>query len=259
MRTRKRQCVGLCVTVLMGACASVPENHVPDPMDPFERYNRAVFSLNDTIDTALLKPVARAYRFVTPDLVQRGIENLFSNVSDVPTAVNDLLQGKGRLAATHLARFALNSTFGLGGVLDVATGAGLERQREDFGQTLGHWGLSSGPYVVLPLFGPSSVRDAFGLVADIGLDPLVHARDDDWRIGVLGLRAIEQRASVLDIEKTIKLIELDPYLFTRDAYLARRLNNVYDGNPPVRPRDGAPASSPPSAPDPADEVPRVAQ
>jgi phospholipid-binding lipoprotein MlaA len=244
-----RRCAGAGFALLLGACATLPEGRPPDPTDPFERYNRAIFSFNDTLDRFVLKPVARAYKFVTPDLVQRGVANFFNNISDVPTAVNDVLQGKPKQAATHVGRFALNSTVGILGLFDVATTVGLEREREDFGQTLGRWGLQSGPYVVLPFFGPSSVRDTFGLAADIGLDPLVYVHDDGWRLGLAGLRVVEQRASLLQFENTYKSIELDPYLFTRDAYLMHRRSSVYDGNPPG---DAAPPS-PASAPAPASD------
>ena len=144
----------------------------------------------------------------------------------------------------------MNSTVGLLGLLDVATPIGLTRQREDFGQTLGRWGFGSGPYVVLPILGPSSVRDSFGLAVDIGLDPLFYVKDDDWRLGLLGLRVVDQRASFLEIERTLKTIEVDPYLFTRDAYLARRRSFVFDGDPPDKPAEVEPPGLPASAVDP---------
>jgi phospholipid-binding lipoprotein MlaA len=233
MATRFTQLIAVWLLVMgCGGCASLPPGHVADPKDPFERYNRAAFSFNDAFDRAVLKPVATAYRFVVPNLIQEGIGNFFDNVSDLPTALNALLQGEPGSAATHLGRFAINSTVGLLGTFDVATSAGLERDRQDFGLTLGKWGMGSGPYVVIPFFGPSSVRDSFGLAADFGLDPLLHLRDKDWRYGLTGLRVVEKRASVLQIEKTLDSIELDAYLFTRDAYLSRRRNSVYDGDPP---------------------------
>lgn len=226
--------------LLVSGCAVLPQGHTADSSDPFERYNRAAYSFNDLVDTAILKPVARAYKWLTPIVVQRGVSNVFANISDLPTAVNDLLQGKPSLAAQHVGRFAVNSTFGLLGVLDLATPMGLPRQREDFGQTLGRWGLASGPYLVLPLLGPSSVRDTFGLVVNYGLEPMAYLKDEDWRWGLTGLLVVDRRASVLEIEKTLNSIELDPYLFVRDAYLARRRNAVYDGSPP----DPAPSEDP---------------
>jgi phospholipid-binding lipoprotein MlaA len=245
---RWKQLAGLFLLALtLGGCASLPPGRAPDPNDPFERYNRAAFSFNDALDRALFKPVAQAYKFVTPDFVQQGVANFFGNIADIPTAINDVLQGKPKQAATHVGRFAVNTTVGVLGLFDVAKSMGLERQREDFGQTLGTWGLGSGPYLVLPVFGPSSVRDTFGLVADFGLDPIVYIKDDGWKYGLGALRVVEQRASVLDIEKTLKSIEIDPYLFTRDAYLTRRRNSVYDGNPPDVPETAAPPDEAASA------------
>jgi phospholipid-binding lipoprotein MlaA len=226
---------------LHAGCASLPPGRSPDPQDPFERYNRAAFSFNDAVDRAILKPVSQAYKAVMPSFVQRGVTNFFGNLSELPTLVNDLLQGKGTMAATHLGRFALNTTFGLLGVVDVATPMGLERQREDFGQTLGKWGLASGPYLVLPLLGPSSVRDASALPVDFGLDPGFHVSDTTWRYSLVATRTVQRRASFLEAEKTLTSIELDPYLFRRDAYLSRRRSLVYDGEPP----------EPKTSPDPA--------
>ena len=234
----------LGLAILLGGCASLPPGSTPDPKDPFERYNRAAFSFNDAIDRAILKPVSQGYKAVTPSFVQRGVTNFFANISDVPTVVNDLLQGKMTMAATHLGRLAINTTFGLAGVMDVATPMGLERQREDFGQTLGKWGLASGPYLVLPILGPSSVRDAFALPADFYLDPVYHVSDTTWRYSFAATRVVSRRASFLEAEKTLKSIELDPYLFTRDAYLSRRRSLVYDGDPP----------DPKAPPDPADDA-----
>jgi phospholipid-binding lipoprotein MlaA len=241
----------LALASLLAGCASLPPGRSPDPHDPFERYNRAAFGFNDAIDKAILKPVSQAYRAVLPSFVQRGVTNFFDNLSDVPTAVNDVLQGKVTMAATHLGRLAINTTFGLLGVVDVATAMGLERQREDFGQTLGKWGLASGPYLVLPILGPSSVRDAAALPADFGLDPVIHVSDTTWRYSLVATRAVEQRASLLQAEKTLTSIELDPYLFMRDAYPARRRSLVYDGNPPESkpPLDPADAEASKDTPD----------
>lgn len=228
---------------LLVGCASLPPGRFPDPQDPFERYNRAAFSFNEAIDRVILKPVSQAYRAVVPSFAQRGLTNFFGNLSDVPTAANDLLQGKLTMAATHLGRLAINTTFGLAGLMDVATPMGLERQREDFGQTLGRWGLASGPYLVLPILGPSSLRDAFALPADFVLDPVSHVSDKTWRYSLAATRVVQQRASFLEAEKTLRSIVFDPYLFTRDAYLARRNSLVYDGDPP----------EPEAPPDPVDE------
>lgn len=234
MRNQVARFVGIWLcTLWCGGCASLPAGHTADPGDPFERINRATFSFNDAVDRAAFKPLARAYRFVVPDLVQRGIANFFDNISDVPTALNALLQGEPGSAATHLGRFAFNTTVGLLGVFDVATEAGIDRQREDFGLTLGKWGIGSGPYIVLPFLGPSSVRDSVGLAADIALDPLTRVGDRNWRLGLYGVRIVEKRAAMLTFENTLDSIELDPYLFTRDAYLSRRSYKIHDGDPPT--------------------------
>lgn len=234
----------LALASLLAGCASLPPGRSADPQDPFERYNRAAFSFNDAIDRAILKPVSQAYKVVMPSFVQRGVTNFFGNLSDIPTVVNDLLQGKGTMAATHLGRLALNTTFGLLGVVDVATPMGLERQREDFGQTLGRWGLASGPYLVLPILGPSSVRDASALPVDFGLDPVFHVSDTTWRYSLAATRVVQRRASFLEAEKTLTSIELDPYLFMRDAYLSRRRSLVYDGDPPDTADEGTSKDAP---------------
>ena len=221
-------------------CASLPPGRLPDAQDPFERFNRAAFSFNDALDRTVVRPIASAYTAVVPDIVQRGVANFFGNLSDVPSALNALLQGKPNQAATLVGRFAVNTTVGLAGLLDPATVAGLERRREDFGQTLGVWGIEPGPYLVLPLLGPSSVRDSFGLVVDLELDPLLHVSDKEWRYGLTALRLVQQRAFLIGTDTTLRSIELDPYLFTRDAYLARRRNATFDGDPPAGTGDTSP-------------------
>jgi len=211
-------------------CASLPPGSIPNPGDPWERYNRAAYSFNDAVDRAVLKPVARGYRAATPDVVRQGVGNFFGNLSDIPTAANDVLQGQIKSAVTHLGRVAVNSTFGLLGLVDLATRMGMERQRADFGQTLGVWGLGSGPYLVLPLLGPSSVRDTAGLGVDFVTDPVLRLGDRTVQEAAGGLRLVDRRARVLDIEKTLTSIELDPYIFIRDGYLAMRRNAVNHGD-----------------------------
>jgi len=235
--TLKRTALALLAVVIQG-CASLPPGTLRDPADPFERYNRAAFSFNDTVDRAVLRPVAVAYKTVTPDPLRRAVSNFFGNLSDIPTIANDLLQGKPTMAATHAGRVALNSTFGLLGLIDLATPMGLERQREDFGLTLGAWGFGSGPYLVLPLLGPSSVRDTAGLGVDFATDPVLRLRDHDVRNAAAALRIENQRAELLGIEKTLKSIELDPYVFMRDTYLARRRNAVEGDDPPAPMTEG---------------------
>ena len=165
-------CMGIA---LMAGCATTQQTERVAKIDPFESVNRAVFTFNENADEYVIKPVAEAYQFVLPDFVRTGVTNFFSNIGDVFVAVNNLLQGKPGNAANDIGRFLVNSTIGILGLFDVATDAGLEKNKEDFGQTLGVWGVPSGPYVVLPLFGPSSVRDTAGLALDIKTDFILNS------------------------------------------------------------------------------------
>jgi phospholipid-binding lipoprotein MlaA len=229
----------MMLAVALQGCASLPPGSVPNPGDPWERYNRAAYSFNDTVDRAVLKPVAQAYKAVSPDVFRQAVGNFFGNLSDIPTAANDVLQGQLKQAATHVGRVVVNSTFGLLGLIDLATPMGMERQRADFGQTLGVWGLGSGPYLVLPLLGPSSVRDTAGLGVDYFTDPVLRLGDSTVREADAGLRVVDRRARVLAIEQTLKSIELDPYVFIRDGYLARRRNAVSHGDSSDQEKRGA--------------------
>ncbi len=240
-------CRGLVAAGLVAGCtlafAQADAPRAANPADPLEGWNRAVFSFNDTVDTALLQPVARGYKAVVPELLRTGVTNFFANIGDVWSAFNNVLQGKGEAAAASVARVATNTLFGIGGVFDVATDLGIERRSEDFGQTLGRWGLPAGPYLVLPLLGPSSVRDTAGLSLDMQAG--VGALSDDTR-AVNSLRAlniVDTRANLLGASKLLDDVALDKYSFLRDAYLARRRSLVYDGDPPPLPdeRDAAPA------------------
>lgn len=243
--------VGLGTTVMLAGCAG------PNPRDPYESYNRAMFTFNDKVDTYALKPVATVYRDVTPSFVQTGVGNFFGNLSDAWSGVNNLLQGKGEDGMTDITRFALNSTLGVLGLFDIASPAGLEKHKEDFGQTLGVWGLESGPYLVLPLLGPSTVRDTVALPADWAgniwqyKDP-VHVRN----IGT-GVNVVDTRASLLDAGSLFEDAALDRYEFLRDGYLQRRESQVFpDGNPrkpkekeePYEESDGTKAADPQTAP-----------
>lgn len=208
--------------------------------DPLEGWNRPVQKFNDGVDNAVLKPVAEAYVKVLPSFVRTGVGNFFGNLGDAWSAVNHLLQGKPEGALNMTLRLAVNTTFGLGGVLDVAGEAGLERRSEDLGQTLGVWGVPSGPYLVLPLLGPSSLRDAAGTVVGLADATSPKYTDDTARHNagrVLSL--VNTRAELLGATRLLDDIALDRYTFVRDAYLARRHNLVYDGNPPEE-RDDAP-------------------
>lgn len=221
---------GLALALLAPVALARDDGQVNDPLEGF---NRGVQSFNDGLDNAVLKPVATTYRDVVPSFARTAIGNFFGNLGDGWSAVNHLLQGKLEPALNMTLRMAVNTTFGLGGLLDVAGEAGLERQSEDFGQTLGVWGVPAGPYLVLPLFGPSSLRDAGGRVVD--MQPEVAPRythDEAVRNGALVLNVVDTRASLLGATRLLDDIALDRYSFIRDAYLARRLNQVYDGNPP---------------------------
>lgn len=229
----QRVCVlipGLLVLLLAG-CASTPRQATPG--DPLEPLNRQVYAFNDAFDRAIARPVARGYRRVTPGPVQQGIGNFFRNLDDVAVLANSVLQLKGYKSAATTFRLVFNSTVGLFGLIDVARGLGVPKQNEDFGQTLGHWGLGPGPYLVLPVLGPSNLRDGTGRVVDAQYDPLDEITDDDreyW--GATLLYAIDYRAQLLGATDMIDTAAIDPYGFTREAYLRRRANLVHDGDPP---------------------------
>ena len=194
--------------------------------DPWEGVNRAIFRFNDTIDTYALKPVAQGYQFVTPQFLEDGIHNMFRNVGDVTNLANDVLQLKPRAAGVDTARLIFNTTFGVLGFFDVGTKMGLQRNDEDFGQTMGYWGLNSGPFVMLPFFGPSTVRDTFGKYGDSFTGPYRYMDDVPARNTAFALDVIDTRASLLSSEK---LIQGDKYNFIRSAYLQNREFKVKDG------------------------------
>ncbi len=194
--------------------------------DPWEGFNRAMFSFNDTLDTYALKPLAQGYQAVTPEFLEDGIHNVFNNVGDVGNLANDLLQGKVQDAGVDTSRLIFNTTFGLLGFFDVANQMGLQRNDEDFGQTFGAWGLGSGPYLVLPLLGPSTVRDATGKIPDSFLEPYPYINDVPVRNVTRAVDVVDTRASLLSAEK---LISGDKYLFIRNAFLQNREFKVKDG------------------------------
>lgn len=197
-----------------------------NPRDPFESFNRAMFSFNDTLDRVALKPAAKAYRTVLPSFVQTGIGNFFGNIGDVWNAVNNFLQGKGADGMSDVFRVGVNTVFGLGGVLDIATEAGMPKHQEDFGQTLGVWGVKSGPYVVLPVFGSSTMRDALATPIDIYGDPWGYKYPVHVRNTGVAVRLVDKRAAVLDAGNLIEEASLDKYVFFRDAYLQRRAAQI---------------------------------
>lgn len=214
----------------LAGCATGPD---ADPHDPLEPYNRATDSFNQLLDRALLKPLAQGYNAVTPAPVNKGVTNFFNNLSDIRSAINNLLQFKIGRAFSDVGRVAINSTVGILGLMDVASNMDMPRYNEDFGQTLGVWGMGSGPYIVLPLFGPSSGRDGVGLVVDWFADPVNYIEDDTVRWSLNGLDIIDTRADLLNASRVVDQAALDPYAFVRDAYLQRRENLVHDGNPPL--------------------------
>jgi phospholipid-binding lipoprotein MlaA len=232
-----------CLTALLlagglAACATIPPGAGSNPADPWEVYNRHMFDINDRVDRAVLKPVAEVYEAVLPSVVRTCINNAFLNLLEPLNAVNNLLQAKPSDAMVDLSRFFWNSTVGLGGCIDVSAKAGAPRNNEDFGQTLGRWGVGPGPYFVLPFFGPSTVRDAFGRVMDLlNLDPIWYLDNIALRNSLIGLRIVDTRASLLQAEKVLEAAAIDRYQFVRDAYLQLRRNLVYDGNPPRLPDD----------------------
>ncbi|KGF64666.1 VacJ family lipoprotein [Pseudomonas lutea] len=194
--------------------------------DPWEGVNRAIFRFNDTVDTYALKPIAQGYEFITPQFLEDGIHNMFKNVGEVTNFANDVLQAKPEAAGVDTARLIFNTTFGLLGFFDVGTKMGLQRNDEDFGQTLGHWGVNSGPFVMLPLLGPSTVRDAFAKYPDTYTQPWRYIDHVPTRNTALGVSIVDTRASLLSAEK---LINGDKYIFIRNAYLQNREFKVKDG------------------------------
>lgn len=220
---------------LSGAgCATV--QGLADPQDPWEGFNRGVFEFNQSIDRAVIRPVAEFYQKVTPDPVDRSITSFFSNLNDVIVALNNLLQLKTEHAVSDVGRFVANSTFGVLGLFDVATHFGLEKHDEDFGQTLGYWGTDPGPYLMLPLLGPSTVRDTVGRAGDLAVSPLA-AFDETTRWAMRGVNVIDTRADLLSVSRIAETAALDEYVFIRDAFLQRRRYLVFDGNPPPLPLD----------------------
>ena len=223
--------IGLMALVLAAChgCASVPN---PDPRDPLESFNRGVYVFNEGLDQAIFKPAATVYRDVTPRLVRTGVGNFLGNLDDAWSFVNSALQGKLRHALDNFFRFGVNSTFGIFGIFDVASEMQIERHSEHFGQTLGAWGIESGPYLVLPFFGPSTFRDAIALPVDSNGDYISHIDDVSTYNSLRVLNVIDTRARLLGLSSSLDEVAFDKYSFTRDAFLQRRRNAVYDGDPP---------------------------
>jgi phospholipid-binding lipoprotein MlaA len=220
----------LAVAFLTG-CGSIPAEY-RDPQDPWQPFNRAVFKFNTDFDNAFFKPVAKGYRAITPEPVDRSVTNFYDNIADITSAVNNTLQFKLSRAGSDVGRVLVNTTVGVLGLFDVATNMGLPRYQEDFGQTLGYWGVGTGPYLVLPILGPSSVRGTVGLAGDIVVDPFFSISKDEIYWGFVVLRAVDDRADLLTAGELLDEAAIDRYSFVRDAYLQRRRSLVHDGAPP---------------------------
>lgn len=218
----------LGVLGLSSACTSM---RAPSESDPLEGFNRSVDGFNQVVDKAVVKPLAQGYDKVTPPEIKTVIGNFFSNLDDISVAVNNLLQGKPKAAGSDITRFALNTTIGIVGLADVATELGFQKNDEDFGQTLGVWGVGSGPYLVLPLLGPSTLRDAPARFVDAPLDPLYHYDDVRVRNSLLVVNVVNTRARLLPATDLVERVALDQYAFVRDAYLKRRASLIRDGAP----------------------------
>lgn len=218
----------LLVSLVLGGCASTQQEK--NPQDPLEPFNRSMYKFNDAVDKAILKPVAKGYNTVIPERGKIMVSNFFSNLDDIIVTINDLLQLKFAQAASDGTRVIFNSTFGVLGLINITDR--LEKHNEDFGQTLGYWGISSGPYVILPLFGPSTFRDSIGLSVDSYASPIRLIPNIPTRNVMYLTRMISLRAGLLDQEKILDEAAIDRYAFIRDAYLQQRQSLVYDGNPP---------------------------
>lgn len=234
--TWRRWALALLVLACAG-CATLPPDATPaQKRDPFEAWNRKVFAFNDALDEAILKPVATVYAAALPSPVRQGVANFYGNLGDAWSSVNNLLQGKPLIAVAEAFRFGVNTVFGFAGVLDLASEMGYERHYEDFGQTLGVWGMSPGAYLVWPLIGPSTVRDSLALPLNYWASPMnIFPLDFAGQFGVWSLQLVNTRAGLLSAGRILDDIALDKYSFVRDAYLQRRRSLIYDGDEPPTP------------------------
>ncbi|WP_151703481.1 VacJ family lipoprotein [Nitrincola alkalilacustris] len=226
LATSIRKSAAVTSLLLLFAAPGVLAGEESINLDPLEGFNRAMFSFNDGVDRVAIKPLTQGYRYVVPDVAQTGVTNFFSNLRDVRTLLNNLLQGKLHNASEDFVRLSFNTVWGIGGLIDVATPLGIPKNNEDFGQTLGYWGVSSGPYIVLPLLGPSTFRDTAGLVPDMMADPVRYVDDRALRNSLQVVRVLDTRSRLMDSER---LISGDRYIFVRDAYLQRREFLINDG------------------------------
>lgn len=238
---------------LLAGCAA-PKTTPPDPRDPFEPANRAIYKFNDRVDKAVVRPTARVYQRAVPQFIRQSVSNVFSNIGDVRVGLNNALQGKFTTAYSDFGRVMINSTLGMLGLFDIASEAGIEKHQEDFGQTLGWWGLRHGPFIMLPIFGPSTVRDTAGFAVDYLTDPLTYVEPTRAQNQLTAGKLVNGRAELLDASKVLDTVALDQYQFVRDAYLQRRRGLVYDGKPPAEkdaiqmpPKEGPPGPEKPAS------------
>jgi phospholipid-binding lipoprotein MlaA len=251
--------LGVVLTAALTGCVTLPPNSKPAPQDPWESWNRGVYKVNVKVDHAIARPVARAYVRVVPAPARTGVSNVLANLRTTTVLINDALQGKLGAAANDLARLVVNTTIGIGGLLDPATSMGLDKNDEDFGQTLGHWGVPPGPFLELPVFGPSDARDGPAKAVDYFTTPTHYIKNNWVSYGLSGVALVDTRAALLPLDETLSKV-FDPYAFVRDAYLQRRAYLVSDGKVKdevlVDPGDEDPAAPTPNpAPAPADKPP----
>ena len=223
---------GRLLTVVLLAAAAGCATTGSDPRDPWEGFNRGVYSFNQTFDDAIARPVASTYQNALHEEIRSRVRNFFSNIADPLIGVNNILQGKFEDGILDWVRFGFNTTLGLLGIHDVASDMGIEKHNEDFGQTFGRWGAGPGPYIVLPILGSSSVRDGVGTALDLYTDPLTEVQPGLLRTSMVVLRATQYRADLLDASRLLEEAALDRYVFQRDAYFQRRRSLIYDGQPP---------------------------
>ena len=240
-----RASIGAVLVLAVAGCATLQDARggPGQRLDPWEKWNRKVFNFNDELDKAVLKPVATAYSNVVPQPVRRGVGNFFGNFADAWSAINNILQGKFTAASEDATRVGANTLFGLFGILDVASEMGLDHHYEDFGQTLGRYGVGPGAYVMLPILGPSTVRDTAALPLDRLASPPAFFSGTGTQVGLTALQIVNTRAGLLGATRVIDDIALDRYTFVRDAYLQRRRSLVFDGDVPETPADSGSAAT----------------
>jgi phospholipid-binding lipoprotein MlaA len=214
-------------TLVLGGCAATPSK-----VDPLEPFNRAMYSVHEVVDGNIVKPIAQGYVKITPAPIRTGISNFFGNIDDLFTGINNVLQGRGPRAADDFGRVLLNTSFGLGGIFDLASMAGIEKDKQDFGITFGKWGVANGPYLFVPLFGPTTFRDGAGFLVRVFSGPIGYLNDVAVRNSLYGVGYLDTRAQALDAESVLDTAALDKYRFLRGAYLKARRYQVYEGKPP---------------------------